>query len=453
MCLDESLGDGQPEPGPAAAAVLAEHLEHPLPVVAGDARSVIRHRDFHPSRRAPRRDARPDADDAVVGGEPFGILEHVRQHLADEHVIDAQQRKIGGHLGLDPSRSDDSRERLQRLSYQVVKSYRGGPKLERSRLDPGHIEQIGHQPGQSVRLQFNQLEQLSPVAGTQLDVGPPQARHSRLDGGERCPKVMGCGPHERVAPAVDLLEEARAQRLLPKASPVDGEGCLVGERAQQAAVPPSQPHLLEHKHAHGPVARHQRQRYPLRRVADDESEGTSLAPARREGGKILVSRSLAGGRGYPQRCTRPRCLAVALWQDEGGPARAEHVLDCVRDVCQQLGEGEIADQGLGELIEPSRLLGAPEGLFPGVAQLSHHLGDDQHDDHVDHDREPVLWRADGQGRVGREEEVVVDEKARHCADGAGNKAPDDHADKCGQHENEGRQRDARGAHGTEASAR
>ena len=44
--LDEGLGDGQAEAGPATTAVLAEHLEDAFTVLRRDAGTVVGHRDL-----------------------------------------------------------------------------------------------------------------------------------------------------------------------------------------------------------------------------------------------------------------------------------------------------------------------------------------------------------------------------------------------------------------------
>ena len=122
--LDEGLGDGQAEAGPAPAAVLAEHLEDALALLAGDAGTVVAHGDLDPRGRAPRCGPRRHADDAVVGREPLRVLEHVRQDLAHEDVIEVQERQVVRRVDPDAAGRHQAAQRRQRLGDQLVEARR-----------------------------------------------------------------------------------------------------------------------------------------------------------------------------------------------------------------------------------------------------------------------------------------------------------------------------------------
>ena len=171
-----------------------------------------RPRRSRPASRAPGADLAA-ADDAVGGGEPLGVLEHVGQDLADQDVIEVQQGQADRSVDPDMARCHDPAQRRQRLVDQFVESDRGGPQLERSRLDAGHVEQIGDQPGKPVRLQLDELQELGPVVRAQPGVDLAQSRHGGLDGGQRCPQVVRGRADEGAAPTVDLLEQTGSQSL------------------------------------------------------------------------------------------------------------------------------------------------------------------------------------------------------------------------------------------------
>ena len=61
----------------------------------GDARTLVGHGDLDPVAALPGAVRAVDADDAVVGGEPLGVLEHVGQDLADQDVVEVQQGQAG----------------------------------------------------------------------------------------------------------------------------------------------------------------------------------------------------------------------------------------------------------------------------------------------------------------------------------------------------------------------
>ena len=120
--LDERLGDGQAEARPAAAAVLAEHLEDAFPVLRRDARTVVGDRDLDPRRAFPGAAPRRDTDDAADGRQPLGVLEHVRQDLADEDVIDVQERQAGRRVDRHAAGRQDAAQQGQRLIDQLRRS-------------------------------------------------------------------------------------------------------------------------------------------------------------------------------------------------------------------------------------------------------------------------------------------------------------------------------------------
>ena len=86
--LDERLGDGETETGPAALVELGEALEDGLSILRRDARSLVGHRDHDLIRRP----ARLDGDDAVGRRVSGGVVEQVDQDLPDQERVDVHRR-------------------------------------------------------------------------------------------------------------------------------------------------------------------------------------------------------------------------------------------------------------------------------------------------------------------------------------------------------------------------
>ena len=101
-----------------------------------------------------------------------------------------------------------------------------------------------------------------------------------------------------------------------------------------------------------------------------------------------------------------------------------------------MGERQVADQGLGELEEPVGVLFAPIRLLPGGLQVGDHSSHDQHHDHVDDQGNPVLWRTDGQGAVGRKEEDVVNQEPGHRSHRARNEPAHHNAENDGDYQDQ-----------------
>ena len=350
-----------------------------------------------------------------------------------------QEWKVLRCVDRDAAGRHDAAQQCHRFADQVGEADRGWPQLERAGFEAGHVKEIGHEPGQAVRLQLNELQQFRPVLGTQACIDLAQVRHSGLDGRQRRPQVVRCRPHEGSPPAVDLVEQARPQGLLAQLGAVDRQSCLVGERAEQAPIVLHQLDVLEHEHADGPVTHDQGHRHPSRAGVVEQSEGSCLTSRCHRGHVHLRQRLPRPGR-HPQRRSGPQvaALALALGQHERRPARRKDGLHDGNHVRQQLRQREIADQRLRQLVEPFGLHGPALRLLPGAAQLGHDLGDDQDHRGIDGERDPVLGRADGQRVVGREEEEVVDEEPSQCAHDAGKEAADHDTHQCGQYEHQRR---------------
>ena len=232
--------------------------------------------------------ARRHTDHAVIGREALGVLEHVRQDLAHQDGIEVERRQVCRRLDRDAAGCDDPAQLGQCFVDQGGEADCHRSELERACLQPGHVEKVGHQPRQAVRLQLNELQQLGAVLRAQLSIDLAHARDGRFDGSQRRAQVVRGRAHQRAAPTVDLLEQACPQRLLAQLRPVDGQRGLVGERAEEAAVVLHQLHVLEHQHAHGPVVDDQRDRDSSRACIVEQSEGSRLPAARGDRSDVLV---------------------------------------------------------------------------------------------------------------------------------------------------------------------
>ncbi len=117
-------------------------------------------------------------------------------------------------------------------------------------------------------------------------------------------------------------------------------------------------------------------------------------------------------------------------------------MHCGDDVIEELGEADVADQRLGELEEPSRVLLATTRLIPCRVELGDDPGHDEHHDEINDQGKPVGGGVDGQGAVRGKEEDVVKEEPDDRGHGAGRETADHHAYDHGNHEDQGGRGDA-----------
>ena len=195
-------------------------------------------------------------------------------------------------------------------------------------------------------------------------------------------------PHERAAPAIDLLEQTGAQRLLRQLGPVEGQCSLVGEGAEEAALTPRQFDVLEHQQAHRVVAHGERHRDSTWLSTACHPERTCVASARGQGGDVALGQGSSRRGGDLEHLAGCQRAATAGRKDQRGPTRAEGALHRVHNVRQQLRQVEVTDERLGKLIQAPGLFRAAEGVFAGAPQLRDHLGHDEDHDDVDQQTRP-----------------------------------------------------------------
>ena len=355
-------------------------------------------------------------------------------------MVDVEQGQVVRHVDPYAAAIRDVAQHLEGFGHQLIERNRDRPHLESSRFDACHVEQIGDEPGELVRLLLNQLEQFGTVLRRELDVGAAQTRNRRLDRGQRRPQVVRDGPHERAAPAVDLLEQPRPQRLVAQPSPVHGESRLIGEGTEQAPFP-GQLRILQHEHSHRPIVEHQGHGDPRRRFGVGEPERARLS-AGDERRQLDPCQFLTRRGSHVQTFANIDSTRLAVRQDQGSPPGGEGFLHRTHDMGHQLVEGEITDQSARQVVEAARLVRPAKRLLPRRAQVRHDLRHDEDHYEIDEERNPVLRTADGQGLVGRQEEIVVSKKAGHRAHATRHEPGDDHSDQSGQDEGEGGNGDA-----------
>ena len=351
-----------------------------------------------------------------------------------------EQGQVVRHVDPYAAAIRDIAQHPERLGDQLVERDGDRPQLERPRLDTRHVEKIGDEPGEPVRLLLDELEQLGAVLGIELDVGPAQARDRSLHGRQRRPQVVRSRTHERAAPAVDLFEQPRPQGLVAQPRPVHRERGLVGEGTQQAPLP-GKLRVLQDQNPHRPIVEHQGHGDPRRRFGVDEPERSCL-PAGDERGQLGRCQGVTHRGSHVQTLVPVLRTGLAVRQDQGSPPGGKGVLHRADDVGHQLVQGEVTDQGARQVVEAAGLFSPAKRLFPCGAQAGDHLSHDQHHGHVHHEGDPVLRVVHRQCLVRGEEEEVVGEEPRHRADRPGDRSRYDDPDERGQHEDEGRDGDA-----------
>jgi hypothetical protein len=157
MGLDERLGDGQPETGATPGIESHEPVEDRLPLIRGNPRTGVGDGERNPI-------ALPFAGHrygTCRRGMAIGIVQEVSEYLADEKLVDVD--KIIRYLERDRMLTESRVEGIDHLSDQDPRGAGTAADLEDAGVDSSHVEKAGHQAGQTVRLDVDQLMKLGCV--------------------------------------------------------------------------------------------------------------------------------------------------------------------------------------------------------------------------------------------------------------------------------------------------
>ncbi len=222
------------------------------------------------------------------------------------------------------------------------------------------------------------LQEFGPVLLGPLDVVGAEGGDGGLDARERGPQVVADGGEQGGADLVALGQLPGLLRLADEPLPVEDDGGLGGEGAED-------PPVLGGQH---PAGQGERQAVPDRHVGV-----RLLRPGRRVGADA--------------RDGRPR-LDLVLALQEGDRLHGEGLADPFEEGVQA---GLAAQHAAREVGEHLGLRAQPGGLVGAAGGQVDHRGDRHRDAEEDGEGDDVLGVGDGQAVDGRGEEPVEEERA------------------------------------------
>src|SRR5436190_2221369 len=179
--LDEASGQRQADAQAAERAVAArqelrEHIEDPRQHLRRNADAGVGDRNLGGGSRF----AGPDRDPAAEPGVLHGVVQDVRDRLADPRRIGVRPERMIGQIDRDRLRPriDERSRRFDGAVHDAPQVDAAGPQFDLVLRDPGHVEQIVCDPDQVLQLPFERRPRLfgqpRVVAGEphHLDRGP-----------------------------------------------------------------------------------------------------------------------------------------------------------------------------------------------------------------------------------------------------------------------------------------
>ena len=225
--LGEPLGDGKPEPDAGRPLVEAgERLEDPLLELGRHPGAVVDHVEHHPVAVLPGAQHRPQIGRRV----PQRVGEQVGEHPLEQPGIGPDEGQVVGH---DDQHLVRVVQAAQRHRGDLVHRGRAQERLKRPGLQAAHVEQVADERVEPVGVLLDVGEQLGLVLGGPAHVGLPQARHARLDRGERRAQVVAHRAQQRGPHPVALRERLRLGCLGAQPGTVKGGDRLGGVAGEQ----------------------------------------------------------------------------------------------------------------------------------------------------------------------------------------------------------------------------
>ena len=232
--LDEAARDGEPEAGAGADLVgllrAVELVEDVLEIVRRNAASFVEHAQADRVRRC----ASPECGSSFRRRVFRGIVEEVEQHLLEQHGIEFEHRQIRSELELDLVARQDAAGAAQRAADDLAESCKRDVRRDRAGFELGHVEQIGDEAVEPLRLVDDRRQEVRLLAIAEL-----VARMSRSV--PAAPSTAASGVFRSWEIEVSSAERkrsvsaARSTRSISSTSlhPLDRERALVEQRVEQ----------------------------------------------------------------------------------------------------------------------------------------------------------------------------------------------------------------------------
>jgi hypothetical protein len=165
-----------------------------------------------------------------------GIVEEIEQRLFEQHGIEFDHRQIRSELEFDLVSRQDPARAAQRTADDLPDVIQGDVGRHRPGFKLGHVEQVGDEAGESLRLVDDRGQQVCLFGVAELLSEIAQRSGRSQHPGERRLQVMGDRCEQRRAQPLGLGGALNAIHLLDQLDPLDGERALVAQRVEQAPL-------------------------------------------------------------------------------------------------------------------------------------------------------------------------------------------------------------------------
>ena len=178
-----------------------------------------------------------------AGGHERGVFGRgVAHRVADEVGDDAfQQGRVGenGRQVVGYVESDGMHRRsevVERGWHDLVEPDGSDEDAQGTGLEPAHVEQVLHQPDESIQGLLRGGEPILPLLHRPPDLGAAQTRDGRLGRGQRCPEVVADRGEERRSGAVGGRKGHGGGGRFGESALLESNGGLCGERGEHSPV-------------------------------------------------------------------------------------------------------------------------------------------------------------------------------------------------------------------------
>ena len=236
MASTKPRADGKPQAGPRPHLVALLHaeefLENVRQVGRRNALSFVDDLQRHGGGVPPAADVNGRAGSGVF----CCVVEQVEQRLLEQHRINIEHRQVGREAHLDAVVGEDLARALKRAPDDFAHIMQSGVRYDRARFEPRHIEQIGDEPIEPVRLVDDGGEQVG-LLRIRERIGEIAQRAGRAEHRrERRLEIVRDRGQQRRAQMVGLCRPPDPLHILDKMDALDRKRTLIDQCIEQAAL-------------------------------------------------------------------------------------------------------------------------------------------------------------------------------------------------------------------------
>src|SRR5215470_1253576 len=232
----EAARDGKAEAGARSYLVTFLHpielVEDILQLVRRYSAALVEDLQAHRVLVAPALDANSGAGRRIF----CRVVKHVEQELFKQNGIERQHGQVGGQINFDTMLRQDLAGTAERAADDLGEIMQRDVRHDGTRLEPGHVEQIGYEAVEPLGFINDGCQQLSLGTVVERAGEIAQGACRAKDRRQGRLEIVGDRREQGRTQAISFNGALHAVHILNQADALDREGALIGKRIEQATL-------------------------------------------------------------------------------------------------------------------------------------------------------------------------------------------------------------------------